>query len=278
MQGLQFTRMRIVLFVLMFISFCRVGAQVQDSAKRVVPVKGAVNFRDIGGYATKDGHHVKWNKVYRSAAINKLTDEDMQLLQVRHIYTVIDFRGTQEAKQAQDRLLPNTSYTLCPAGSDSVGNWMKNAAALTSGDSLMLSFYTSTQYFGARYKPFFNQLLQLQDTSALLFHCTAGKDRTGIGAALLLYALGVPEKTIMQDYDATNVYRAAENGQAIKAMMGYMHIKPEVAKDMMAAKPAYLQASFTAIKKQYGSVDAFLKNEIGLTASKASLLKAKYLE
>ena len=142
----------------------------------------------------------------------------------------------------------------------------------------MTAFYTSTQYFGARYKPFFDELLQLPDTTSLLFHCTAGKDRTGMGAALFLYALGVPQATIMQDYTATNTYRAAENEQMAKTMVAYMHVSEKVANDMMAAKPEYLEATFGAIKKQYGSVDKFLKDVIGLDNAKIKALKAKYLE
>ena len=143
--------MRFLLISFLLFFALSTNAQVADSAKRVVPVKGAINFRDAGGYETKDGHHVKWGKVYRSAAINKLTDADLQLLNARHINTVVDFRGHDESAKAPDRLLPNTNYTLCPAGSDSVGNMMQNAAALKTGDSLMEAFYTSTQYFVARY-------------------------------------------------------------------------------------------------------------------------------
>ena len=254
------------------------NAQIEDSAKRVVPVKGAVNFRDLGGYATADGHHVKWNRVYRSAAINKLTDADMQILAGRHIYDVVDFRGTEESKKAMDRLLPNTKYTLCPAGSENVGDWMKIAPQLSSADSLMTTFYANAQVFGDRYKPFFDELLQMPDTTALLFHCTAGKDRTGMGAALLLYALGVPKATIMQDYLATNTYRATENEQAAKAMVAYMHVTEKVANDMMAAKSIYLEATFNAIEKRYGSVNEFLTKVIGLDKAKIKNLRAKYLQ
>jgi protein-tyrosine phosphatase len=270
--------MRILVSFLLLATFFTGNAQVADSAKRLVPVKGAINFRDLGGYTTKDGHHIKWEKVYRSAAINNLTEFDLQILAARHIYTVVDFRGNDESKKAMDKLLPNTDYTLCPAGSDSVGNIFKNAANLTTGDSLMEAFYTSTQYFSARYKPFFDKLLALPDNSALLFHCTAGKDRTGMGAAFFLYALGVPEETIIADYTATNTYRAAENAQSIKQMVGYMHVSEQVAKDMMAAKPAYLEATFAAVRKQYGSVDKFLKEALGLDQAKIKALRAKYLE
>src|SRR5688500_7521138 len=91
-------------------------AQLTDSIQRLVPVKGGANFRDIGGYETTDGKRVVWNKIYRSAAINKLTDADVALLNKKGIHTVVDFRGEAEAAAAPDRLPANTDYTLCPAG------------------------------------------------------------------------------------------------------------------------------------------------------------------
>lgn len=253
-------------------------AQVADSSLRQVKLQGAINFRDMGGYKTQDGRTVKWGHIYRSAAINHLTDADMQVLSARHIKTVIDFRGTKESAIAEDRLLPNTDYTLCPAGSENTLDWMKYLANVRSGDSMMTSFYSQTNYFTERYKPFFKKLLQLPDSSALLFHCTAGKDRTGIGAALLLYVLGVPYNTIVQDYEATNVYRQQENAQMITGMVAQMHISEQVAKDMASAKATYLQAAFDAINKQYGSVDAFMTKEIGLTPAQIKTLRDKYLQ
>ena len=112
---------------------------------------------------------------------------------------------------------------------------------------------------------FFDKLINLPDDQSLLFHCTAGKDRTGIGAALFLYSLGVPYKTIVEDYTATNYYRKDENVKAIAGMTKMMNIDPDAAKAMMAAKKEYLDANFAAIKQQYGSVDNYLKTQIGLT-------------
>lgn len=253
-------------------------AQVADSSQRQVKLQGAVNFRDLGGYKTQDGHIVKWSRVYRSAAINHLTDSDMMVFSARHIKTVVDFRGTEESAIAQDRLLPNTDYILCPAGSENTLNWTKSLSTVKSGDSLMQTFYAQTDAFTDRYRPFFQKLLQLPDSSALLFHCTAGKDRTGIGAALFLYALGVPFNTILQDYEATNVYRAQENAAMMQGMIQKMHVSEQVAKDMMSAKSNYLQATFGAITKKYGSVDAFMAKELGLDAANIRKLRDKYLQ
>jgi protein-tyrosine phosphatase len=254
-------------------------AQVADSTQRQVKLSGAINCRDLGGYATADGHHVKWKQVYRSAAINKLTDNDLAVFTQRNIDYVVDFRGVQESKTAPDKLNEGTVYTLLPAGSGATqGDWMKAMAQATSGDSLMITYYSNTAPLTARYKPFFSELLALPDSSALLFHCTAGKDRTGIGAALFLYALGVPYNTIVNDYIASNTYRKEENEQMVQQMVKMMHVNENVAAAMAGVKKEYLDATFKAITEKYGSVDAFLKNEIGLDEARISLLRNRFLQ
>jgi len=255
--------------------------QVADSAKRKINLQGAVNFRDLGGYTTKDGHHVKWGKLYRSADMSKLTDTDLAELKKLNIAYDVDLRGTEESKEAPDRINPNTDYILCPAGSDEANNnLMKRLATAkgNQGDSLIVAYYSNTAPLAARYKPFFDKLLTMPDDKSLVFHCTAGKDRTGIGAALLLYSLGVPYNTLMSDYLASNYYRAAENQTKTKQMVLFMHIDEGVAKDVLSVKKQYLDATFAAITKQYGSVDSFLLGPVGLDAAKISVLKKKFLQ
>jgi len=254
-------------------------AQVSDSAIRMVRVEGAVNFRDLGGYATTDGHHVKWKKLYRSAEISKLTPEDLDTLKSRKISYDVDLRGIKESQAAPDKINPHTDYLLCPAGSDNnLADWMKSISGLSSGgDSMMVVYYSKTEFLADRYKPFFSKLLSLPGDQSLVFHCTAGKDRTGIGAALLLYSLGVPYQTIVQDYLASNYYRAGLNEKMIKQMVA-MHINAGVAADMASVKKEYLDATFNAITRQYGSVDNFLRGPIGLTSENIATLKNKFLE
>ncbi|QEC79852.1 tyrosine-protein phosphatase [Mucilaginibacter ginsenosidivorax] len=270
---------RIILLSFAAVCFtCAATAQVADSAKRKVELKGAVNFRDLGGYATKDGHHVKWGKVYRSADMSKLTDDDLAILNKLNVAYDVDLRGTEESKNAPDRLNPNTDYILCPAGSDNAGNMLQSLKGTTNGDSVMQTYYSNTTYLADRYKPFFGKLLGMPGDKSLVFHCTAGKDRTGIGAALLLYSLGVPYDTIINDYEASNYYRAAENKKMAGQMVKYMHINEGVANDVLAVKKSYLDATFTAIKAQYGSIDNYLKNQIGLTDKDLKTLKKKFLD
>jgi protein-tyrosine phosphatase len=275
--------MKKIIFLLaaMYISVASFG-QVADSAKRHVVLQGAANFRDLGGYKTTDGHTVKWGKIYRSADISKLTDSDLAKLRQLDITYDVDIRGHQESAQAPDKLNPNTDYILCPAGSDSLSTMMKgmmHAKGKSAGDSLIINgFYGKTTYLAGRYTPFFDKLLALPADQNLVFHCTAGKDRTGVGAALFLYSLGVPYNTIVADYTATNYYRKDINTKAIQGMSAAMHIDKDVAGEMMLAKKEYLDATFAAIVKQYGSIDNFLKTQVGLDDKKIAELKAKFLD
>jgi protein-tyrosine phosphatase len=146
----------------------------------------------------------------------------------------------------------------------------------TTADSMMMSLYTTTEPFQKKYKPMFDRLLTLETDKALLLHCSAGKDRTGIGAALILYALGVDEEIICQDYEATNIYRKAINDQFIKAMTAH-GASEKAAMIVMSADPKYLRATFDTLKKRYGSVDSFLQKEMGLTPEKIKILTNHYL-
>src|SRR5688500_4121123 len=115
-------------------------AQLADSATRLVHMQGALNFRDAGGYKTKDGKTVVRSRVFRSADISKLTDTDLQVMADKHIRTVIDFRGVKESAAAPDKLLPATDYLLCPAGSDSLPD-MKQMAMLVKQGGFLEKFY-----------------------------------------------------------------------------------------------------------------------------------------
>lgn len=255
-------------------------SQISDSSLRHVPLQGAINFRDLGGYATADGHHVKWHVLYRSADISKLTPADLDTLNARHIVYDVDLRGVQESAKAPDKLNAGTDYILCPAGSDSLNAAMFShvAGMTTGGDSMMLVWYRNTAYLTPRYKPFFGKLLVMPSGDALVFHCTAGKDRTGIASALLLYALGVPYETIRQDYEATNYYRAADNDKVMSSMVTGMHIGEPVVRAMMSANGIYLDATFEAIRTQYGSIDRYLAEQLGMDQESLVKLREKYLE
>jgi protein-tyrosine phosphatase len=256
-----------ILFILiLFKSF----SQVSDSSQREIKLQGAVNFRDIGGYKTKNGKVVKMHLLYRSAALNTLTNQDLLTIDSLGIKYDFDFRGPYEVKVAEDRI-PNTTIRISlPAGSENIGDsaYMKNMGQLMKSDKFILNFYTDLAPFKYRYAPLFDSLVANQSMSPILFHCTAGKDRTGIAAALILYALGVDEKTIYDDYEATNYYRKRENEKAIVNIIKFYGTNEQVAVNLMSAKREYIEATFNTIRAKYGTIENYLNEEMGLNRKK----------
>ena len=270
----------IVLYFSMIIIASTSHAQIADSSSREVKLQGAVNFRDIGGYATKNGKKVKMGLLYRSAALNTLTDADLAKLEALHIKYDFDFRGPYEVKTAPDKIPSGTTRISLPAGSENVGdsNYMKNMGKYMKSDSFLISFYTVLTPFKDRYTPLFDSLVSNTKASPMLFHCTAGKDRTGIAAALILYALGVDEQTIFDDYEATNYYRRNENAKSIAQMTKYYGLDEKIAQNLMGAKKDYIAATFATIRAKYGSIDVYLDKELGLTKKKINQLRTMYTQ
>ncbi|WP_222165661.1 tyrosine-protein phosphatase [Edaphocola aurantiacus] len=254
-------------------------AQLADSTQRLVPVKGAVNFRDAGGYKTTDGKTVKWNKVFRSAAIDKLTAEDMEVISAKKMYTVVDFRGTKEAAAAPDKLLPGAQYTLCPAGSDNLPDAAQMITLIKQGGFLEKMYgKEGVQYFGDRYKPMFQQLLNLNDTAALLFHCTGGRDRTGMANALFLYAMGVPQATIEADFVASNAYLGKSMSQMLSGLAKASGLPQEKIEAEMQLRPELIRLFFGSIKEKYGSIENFFDKELGIDKKGMARLRRMYTE
>ena len=269
---------RIVFFLIIILVASTSFAQIADSTTREVKLEGAVNFRDLGGYKTKDGKKVKMGLLYRSAALNTLTDADLAKIEGLHIKYDFDFRGPYEVKTAPDKIPTGTTRISLPAGSENIGdsNYMKNMGKYMKSDSFLLSFYTNLTPYKERYTPLFDSLLSNTTVSPILFHCTAGKDRTGIAAALILYALGVDENTIYDDYEATNYYRRNENAKTIAQMTKYYGLDEKTANNLMGAKKEYIAATFATIRATYGSIDTYLQKEIGLNTSKINKLRKAY--
>ena len=246
------------------------------NARRAVVLQGGSNFRDLGGYPAAGGKHVRWGHIYRSADISQLTDADLQTLQSRHVALVCDLRGPQEYAQAPDRLPAGAKRVELPAGSEKIDPRLLTGGPSVNRDSLMRATYSNLSFFKAKYEPMFAQLLALPGDEALLFHCTAGKDRTGIGAALVLSALGVDRATILRDYAATDVYWRASREQMLQRLTQAGQ-PTEALRPLLAANPAYLAGTFAAIDQQYGSMNNYLAKEMDLTPKKLALLRAKYL-
>jgi protein-tyrosine phosphatase len=148
-------------------------------------------------------------------------------------------------------------------------------AGATSGVPFMKAFYSDIQGVAARFKPWFQTLLALPDDHALLLHCMAGKDRTGIGIALLHIALGVPREHIMEDYLLTNTHGPRTFDKDANHL-SMPDLPPPVTRDLLAAREEYLQAFLTALEEHHGSTMQFLTQAIGLTPEKIGILREKF--
>ncbi|CAN7426398.1 tyrosine-protein phosphatase [Paenibacillus sp. LjRoot56] len=254
------------------------------TAERKVNVKGLDNFRDLGGYRTEDGRTVKWGKLFRANELAALTENDKQIVQDLGIRTDIDFRSQGEVAQKPDPKIPGMTYVWDPVMKD-----LGNSTDITQLFKMDYASMMAMMEDGQRnmvsdpqvqaYKTMF-ELLKDPSNGAIVYHCTAGKDRTGLGSALILLALGVDEKTIMQDYLLSNDYRAAGNQATLKYMAPMMTTEDskKIATSILGVESEWLQASLDEIKKQYGTYNAFFEKALGVTTQDLEELKALYLE
>lgn len=236
------------------------GENMALLAERHLALEGTFNFRDLGGYPTKDGKHIKWGKLFRSDDLHGLTPADKVYLGSIPIVSVVDFRAQQEADNAPDRLpSADTRYyplPIAPGDMSDVSVFGELTSEKISGLMEQMNVqFVSTPEFVARYREFF-RILQDGGNIPLVFHCSAGKDRTGMGAALILSALGVDEGIIMGDYLLSNEY-------IISKYASYIGSNPEL-EPLFSVRREYLQAGMDEIRGRYGSVEAFLTGELGV--------------
>ncbi|GGZ04843.1 tyrosine-protein phosphatase [Streptomyces poonensis] len=244
-------------------------------ADRLIKLEGTVNFRDAGGYRTKDGHWVRMGVVYRSDALDKLTDADLAKLKRLGLSVDYDLRTTSEKAAAPDRVPQGVRYVAANVlGDDSPVFSMPSTAdeaaqMMVDGEKAMVSADTAK----AAYSTIFADLSD-GDPVGTLYHCTAGKDRTGWASAALLTALGVPRGTVMEDYLASNDYRAEANAAALAAMPA---AQAAVYKPMLDVRAEYLNSGFEEVEEAYGSFTAYEKKGLGLDARELKRLKAELL-
>jgi protein-tyrosine phosphatase len=255
---------------------------------RQLPLQGAPNFRDLGGYTTADGRVVRWGKLYRTDALNELTDDDQRYLERLGIQRIVDFRIPDEAGEARDKLPDSLRghYVNMPVGFND-GNYAEFIRKIMSGDTQGLNLQGALEQgnikFVREFTPVFRDWLHgLVGTAdgAQVFHCTAGKDRTGLASALFLLALGVPEDQVMQDYLASNVYLKDKNEKSLWKMriFSFGRADTEGVKPMMEVRRSYLQAAFDTMRQDYGSIDNYLRDGLGVDDAFREQLRARYLE
>ncbi len=244
---------------------------VTDNGKAIVadrhlPMTGGYNFRDLGGYRNTEGKYVKWGKIFRSDDLHMLTDADLSYLSAIPLVSIVDFRSETEIEQAPDKnpasVKTNYAYSINPGNLMAVVKDDPNNLTPEKADKLMMDMNILLVTDSAcinRYRELF-QLLQNDADTPLMFHCSAGKDRTGMGAALILSALGVDEQTIIKDYLLSNIYLANKYAK-------YKELNPAFA-SLLEVKQEFLQAGLDRIKQDHGSIENYLTKVLGVDIQK----------
>jgi len=255
--------------------------------RRQIPLRGSTNFRDLGGYATADGRQLRWGRVFRSDSPARLTDADLADIAKLGLRVVCDLRRDDERADAPSRLagdLPGEAtpevlhLSAGPRGHSGVLRQMLEDDATTAADlhANMCGLYSA---YPIENRDVWAELMArlIAEDVPLLFHCAAGKDRTGFAAALVLSAVAVPRETIFEDYALTNeLWRPVlrETGEEI----GMPRFTPEVSDVLLRAHPEYLQAAFDSIEREFGDVAAYLRTGLDLDDADLARLRALLLQ
>jgi protein-tyrosine phosphatase len=247
---------------------------MSDTPARHLNLAGASNFRDLGGYRTRHGRTVRWRQIFRSNHLGNVTAADIEVLRGLGLKSAFDFRGAQERLVATCGL-PDVAVHSLPIEPTVVAALQAKLArgrVPTTADAVDVmsdSYRNYVRSHTASFRTLFAHLLE--DRAPLVIHCSAGKDRTGFACALILHALGVPDELIAEDYLLTNrFYRrdptaSSDLPDEVRQVLGSVHV-------------SFLAAAFEAIGADYGSLEGYLSDGLGLGARQRAGLEARYLE
>jgi protein-tyrosine phosphatase len=247
---------------------------------RLLALEGSRNFRDLGGYATAGGRRVRYGQLFRSGTLAYLTPEGQRSLAELGVRTICDLRTTQERLNEPSAALPRTVRTVAWDYELDRGAVI---GAITQADpdpqgvrTAIMEFYrTAPEDFAGRFAHIFRLLLD--GGAPLALHCTAGKDRTGVAAALLLSALGVDRAQVVRDYalsSEADFARIVGEGASWRFLE---QLPAAVRAPLFAAEPAYIEASFAALERRHGSLERYLRERLEVGDDALAQLRHLYL-
>jgi protein-tyrosine phosphatase len=250
-----------------------VAARVSEDQGRVLSLDGALNLRDFGGYPSSRGGEVRRQMLYRSGAMDRLSAEAETHLAGLGIALVWDLRRRTERDGAPTRWCAAAGIELVARDHEQTPGVLAallrdNRLEPDAARAAMIELYrVLAEVHAPSFRDIFARLLAGQ--VPLLLHCTAGKDRTGVGAALILSALDVPRETIIADYALT-----AEVADFSDLLGHYAHLPTETIAPLFASEPVYIEAMFEALDARHGGVDRFLESELGVGEEERVRLRA----
>ena len=246
---------------------------MSDFPARHLNLAGASNFRDLGGYPAKDGRTIRWRQIFRSNHLGHVTTADIEVLRGLGLRSAFDFRGTEERIAAMCGLeeIAVHSLPIEPTVVAALRGRLADGAALSSADALEVmrdSYRSYVRYNTASFRALFAHLLE--DRAPLVIHCTAGKDRTGFACALILHVLGVADDLIAEDYLLTNhFYRRDPSASG--------DLPDDVRQVLGTVEASFLAAAYDAISADYGDLECYFRDGLGLGARERAGLEARYL-
>lgn len=258
---------------------------------RLILLEGGRNFRDLGGYATDDGRRVRWGRVYRSGVMSYFTDADRIRLDELGLRTLCDFRAPAERMreptnwQSASAQFLHWDYDFRTVSLRAVLADVREFSPEVAHRCMTELYRRLPTLFAQPYADLFRKLAD--GALPLVFHCAAGKDRTGIAAALILTSLGVPRDTVFDDYLLTD--RAVDLEAALfqhrRTSIGvgdeHAHLRTigrEARAPLLEARPEYLDAAIEQIEGEYGSVEVYLRQRLGVTDEMLRSLHSHLLE
>lgn len=240
---------------------------------RRLALAGSTNFRDLGGYTGRDGRNVRWRRLFRSDHLGQLTPEDVAQITDLGLSRVLDFRGAQE-RSAMACAVPGVvvhTLSIEPTVVQGMQDLLAAGKTLTAQGTVALMEETYRDFVlgnSPRFAELFGHLLD--SDAPLVFHCTAGKDRTGFAAALILSALGVPRNVVMQDYLLTNDYYRQPAVVSAFASQDVLDV-------LWRVQAGFLDAALQTVETGYGSVDDYLVKALGVGPAQRKRLEELYL-
>ncbi|MDR2075767.1 MAG: tyrosine-protein phosphatase [Desulfovibrio sp.] len=241
----------------------RLRDQVYFLAERRLPMAGGFNVRDLGGLVGADNRRVIWGSILRADDLQALTPDDQAYLAGLPLRTVLDFRLEQEAARFPDRLPPTVRRRL----SRPILAGARNAGAASFSEEEADAFMTDIYRYLALaekplavYRELFHLLQWEEDAQPLLFHCSAGKDRTGFAAALVLLSLGVPQETVLRDYLASRLCLTGKYPSSA---------------GIFSVREIYLRTALEEIVRVHGSLGGYLENVLAVDQER---MRRLYLE